>query len=340
MKVITEEFEVNSRYLTEGSGVKLPHKVDTAKLIEKKQIVRGTILSISNDKFKVTINGIGIAECSTSEISVSSCSYGDLKRMVGKQCDFLITSDDGGIITVSRKAIQDEVIKYFKEEVKLGSIIQGKILAVRKYGIKVDVGRGTVGIIRYRNLFLNKMDKYYKVGEEIPVIYNGLSDDNTVLLSTIELFGTWEDNIKLYSSGDTVVGYVKKISEFGAFITLAPNLTGLADSIDGFNLKVGDYVSVEIKSIQDAKMRIKLSIVSKLANNVEIPIKYFITSGRIVKWQYENEDFNTEECHRRIEPVDYNIKGLVEMRDKFLHQVEASKEGLGEEGESEEGLVE
>ena len=72
-------------------------------------------------------------------------------------------------------------------------------------------------------------------------------------------------------------GYVLKIEDYGIFVELTPNLAGLAEVRP--NTKIGQSVSVYIKSIIPEKMKIKLIIVETFDKTLEkVPIKYFIES--------------------------------------------------------------
>lgn len=86
-------------------------------------------------------------------------------------------------------------------------------------------------------------------------------DNNKILLSYKELLGSWEDNIKKFEEGSTVVGIVRETekSKNGIFIELAPNLVGLAEYKDG--TEYGQNVSVYIKRIIPDKKKVKLIIV-------------------------------------------------------------------------------
>ena len=80
-------------------------------------------------------------------------------------------------------------------------------------------------------------------------------------------------------------GIVRSVQEYGSFIELAPNLSGLADSRDG--LVPGDPVSVYIKSIRPERMKVKLQVIEKLPPlAAPDPIRYQITDGVLSHWVY------------------------------------------------------
>ena len=100
-----------------------------------------------------------------------------------------------------------------------------------------------------------------------------------------ELLGTWMENASCFRPGETVRGTVRSVKEYGSFIELSPNLSGLADTREG--LRPGDGVSVFIKSIRPERMKIKLHIIETLPPAPEPePLHYQITDGRVERWVY------------------------------------------------------
>ncbi|MEG2857631.1 MAG: 30S ribosomal protein S1, partial [Clostridia bacterium] len=112
-------------------------------------------------------------------------------------------------------------------------------------------------------------------------------DEGRITLTHRELLGTWEQNIAHFEVGQTVRGIVRGIEQYGVFVELAPNLSGLAERRD--DIKEGDAVSVYIKNIAAQKMKIKLIIIDVLEEKSLALLSkrdYFITDGHIDTWQY------------------------------------------------------
>ena len=79
-----------------------------------------------------------------------------------------------------------------------------------------------------------------------------------MILTYKELLGTWEDNIKEFSEGDTVEGIARETEKQknGIFVELKPNLVGLADYKE--NIIYGQKVRVNIRKIIPEKRKVKL----------------------------------------------------------------------------------
>ena len=111
------------------------------------------------------------------------------------------------------------------------------------------------------------------------------------------LLGTWSENAACFAPGETVVGIVRSVEDYGVFIEIAPNLAGLAEA--DRSLHPGQAVSVYIKNILPDKMKIKLVVVNKnLAQPLRFEPHYFVTRGRIKKWTY-----STPQSRKQIETV-------------------------------------
>ena len=93
------------------------------------------------------------------------------------------------------------------------------------------------------------------------------------------------ENASRFAPGDTVQGVIRSIRDYGAFVELTPNLSGLADVKEG--TAEGDRVSVFIRSIRPERMKIKLQIIQRLPPRLApTPPRYQITDGRLERWGY------------------------------------------------------
>lgn len=84
--------------------------------------------------------------------------------------------------------------------------------------------------------------------------------DKKVNLSSKELYGSWEQNVKDIHVGQTYKGIVRETAKGnkGIFVELKPNLVGMSEFKP--NYAFGDKVEVLIKKIIPEKKKIKLKI--------------------------------------------------------------------------------
>ena len=97
--------------------------------------------------------------------------------------------------------------------------------------------------------------------------------------------GTWTENAKLFTHGETVSGVIRSIEDYGIFVELTPNLSGLAEYTS--DVYEGQQASVYIKSIIPEKMKFKLIIVDAFdARYPKAKPHYFIKNGHIDEFCY------------------------------------------------------
>ena len=262
----------------------------------KKMIIEGTaILCDSDHNLTVDLGvergivphseaALGIDDGKTREIAIIS--------RVGKPVSCIVTDiDSDGNITLSRKKAQEMALSHFFETMRPGDIIPATVTHLEPFGAFCDIGCGNISLLGIESISISRIshpsDRFAE-GDNIFAVISRLDRDNKrVFLSHRELLGTWEENVKKFEIGQTVCGIVRGIEEYGIFVELAPNLSGLAEFRD--DVDIGDSISVFIKNIIPEKMKIKLVIIDKLENTLINRIKpsdYFISSGHISEWRY------------------------------------------------------
>lgn len=213
---------------------------------------------------------------------------------VGKPTSFVITGitvDGGGKprFTLSRRAAQEQAIAWLLEHSQVGTVLPARVSHLEKFGAFVDLGCGVTSLVPLENISVSRIphpSDRFRVGQDILVAVTGIDAAACrFYLSHKELLGTWLENAAAFSPGDAVPGVVRGIQDYGIFIELAPNLSGLADWRGDVDL--GDAVSVYIKSIRPESRKIKLQIIESLRTLREPEeLRYFITGGVVRDWNY------------------------------------------------------
>lgn len=228
---------------------------------------------------------LGLAEGSTREIAILS--------RVGKPVSFTVAAVSGTeatpVILLSRRRAQELSMRYCMDQLVPGAVISATVTHMESFGAFVDIGCGVVSMIGIENISISRIphpDRRFSVGQEIFAVVTRLEPAlGRISLTHKELLGTWNENIVGFAAGMTVEGFVRGIKEYGAFIELAPNLSGLAELRPG--LTEGDRVSVYIKGIFPDRMKIKLLIIDRLPHIGGPPaIRYFIPDGLMTHWKY------------------------------------------------------
>ena len=187
---------------------------------------------------------------------------------VNKRVQFKIKEikrDENGEVEVilSRKAVEIEVKEWMYKNLKEGMVLSGIVRNMEQYGAFIDIGGGVTGLLHIEDISVARImhpNERFKIGDKIKVMVK--SFDRTtgkIVLTHKELLGTWEDNIKDFKEGTTVIGIARAREKNGIFVELRPNLVGLADHKPG--VEYGQRVSIFIKKIIPEKKKIKLVIV-------------------------------------------------------------------------------
>ena len=212
---------------------------------------------------------------------------------VGKPTCFTVTAleaDGKGapVALLSRRAAQEEAMAYFLDHLEPGSLLTGRITRLESFGAFVDIGRGIVAMLPIEHISVSRIahprDRFQTGQKILAAVWSIDRAARRIALTHRELLGTWMENASRFRPGETVRGVVRTVKDYGSFIELAPNLSGLADAKE--RLAPGDGVSVYIKSIRPERMKIKLQVIEKLPPAPPEPIRYQITDGKLERWTY------------------------------------------------------
>ena len=281
MFIIEEEINMEEqKFMPEGWNL-LDNEVDEelerkvtilTEAMEKNETLEGLVTMADSDfNLHVDLDGIkGIVP--RSEVS-STVEADGLPRpvasitKVNKRVQFKIKEikRENGQVTVvlSRKAVELEVRDWMFKNLKEGMVLSGIVRNMEQYGVFIDIGGGVTGLLHIEDISVARImhpEERFKIGDKIKVMVKSFDKaTGKIVLTHKELLGTWEDNIKDFQEGTTVIGIARAREKNGIFVELRPNLVGLADHRPG--VEYGQRVSVFIKKIIPEKKKIKLVIV-------------------------------------------------------------------------------
>lgn len=198
--------------------------------------------------------------------------------------------DDLFIVDCSRKQVQKICYDNYISNLTPGDVIDAYVLKIMNYGIFCDIGCGIVALLPTNNIsvthIVNPAIELRDIST-LKVVVNHIDENYRVELTHKELLGTWEEEVTSFNEDDVTYGTVLSVEEYGVFVRLSQNLSGLAD-VTELELKPGDLVSVRIQSIQNRNMKIKLTIIDKVGTATDKPMrfKYYITEPHIKDWVY------------------------------------------------------
>ncbi|MDO4566222.1 MAG: S1 RNA-binding domain-containing protein, partial [Oscillospiraceae bacterium] len=216
-----------------------------------------------------------------------------LLAKIGRPVCFNITGfkSEGGrtVALLSRRSVQESFIKERLSSLKPGAVLDCRITHLARFGAFADLGRGVAALLPLDAISVSRIyspaDRLY-TGEILKVLLRSRDELGRIVLSLKELLGSWEENAALFSKGDTVEGIVRSCPDYGVFIELAPNLTGLSEPFEG--AREGMRARVFLKNIIPKKMKIKLDILELYEALKERPDdpRYFFEGERMTHFRY------------------------------------------------------
>ena len=239
------------------------------KDLRENSIVRGTIIDI---KPQVILVDIGYK----SEGVIPAAEFEDDDIQVGDEVEVLLEkleNDEGMVVLSKEKAAHkqnwDKIVKVFQE----GGLVKGKVKAVVKGGLMVNVGveaflpGSQIDIIPPKDLteYVGNVYEFkiVKINDDRKNIV--LSRREVIEAERAEQRQRFLDTVKI---GDKVDGVVKNITDFGAFVDLN-GMDGLLHITDmswgrvnhpSEVLVIGQHLLVQILDVNKEKERVSLGI--------------------------------------------------------------------------------
>lgn len=294
---------MNPTYYPEGMFPKSLRADEMTREQLKKACLEGTILEATarsatpQHDLLVDLGGIqGIIPRADTAIGIADGTVRDIAILsrVGKPVCFQIASVDGlyeprPTLLLSRKAAQQEALHYLLHDIPTGTVLPAVVTHLDRFGAFCDIGCGNVSLLSIEHISISRINHSRDRFQEGQHIFVAIGSQDPVLgrinLTHKELLGTWQENAQNFSVGETVVGVVRSVKDYGVFIELSPNLSGLAEYRE--DLRPGDRVSVYIKAIVPERQKVKLIVIRTLPQDVPLPpLHYYKTSGSVQGWHY------------------------------------------------------
>ena len=204
---------------------------------------------------------------------------------VGMTLQFLIVrlEENGRNIVLSRKTLMEaeakEVRKAFFDDLKVGSVISGRVTKLMPYGAFVEIIPGVEGMVHISELSWSRVENTQDAvaeGEEVRVKVIGIEENaktgqHKLSLSIKQaLEDPWLSVGDQFKTGDKTTGKVTRLAKFGAFVEISPGIEGMVHLSEmSYHKRVmkpeevvqkGDLVSVMVKDVDGEARRISLSI--------------------------------------------------------------------------------
>ncbi|MDD7251657.1 MAG: 30S ribosomal protein S1 [Prevotellaceae bacterium] len=247
------------------------------KALETKEVVKGFVKFRTKGGMIVDVFGIE-AFLPGSQIDVKPIRDYDI--FVGKTMEFQVIkiNQEYKNVVVSHKALIEAEIEQQKKEIisklEKGQILEGTVKNITTYGVFVDLG-GVDGLIHITDLSWGRVNDPHEIVEldqKIKVVILDFDDEKKrIQLGLKQLtphpWDALDPNLKV---GDKVHGKVVVMTDYGAFVEVAPGVEGLIHvsemswsshlrSAQDF-MKVGDEVDAVILTLDREQRKMSLGV--------------------------------------------------------------------------------
>lgn len=195
-----------------------------------------------------------------------------LQKLIGVEFTVKIISIDkenGKLILSEKEAFATERTSALGN-IQVGSVVEGTISGIVKFGIFVafDGLEGLVHISEIAWGHVKDAHDFGRLGDKVQVKVIGIEGDKISLSMKQLSLDPWAEISAKYKIGDKIKGKITRIAQFGAFIELTNEISGLihsseipgdpADPADV--LKVGQSVDATVIEVNLDEKRIGLSL--------------------------------------------------------------------------------
>ena len=208
---------------------------------------------------------------------VSDTYEKDLSKFKDQEIEFVITEFDPRkrriignrkTLLVAKKA---ELQKELFAKIKVGDVIEGTVKNVTDFGAFIDLG-GVDGLLHISEMSWGRVEnpkKVFTVGQQVRVFIKNITDTKIALSMKFEDENPWNGAAEKYAVGNVVKGKVARMTDFGAFVELAPGVDALLhvsqisqEHVEKPSdvLKIGQEVEAKIVDFNEEDKKISLSI--------------------------------------------------------------------------------
>ncbi len=228
--------------------------------------------------FEVKVAGSVRAFCPYSQMGLRRTDNPD--AYVGRHLSFRITEygEKGRNIVLSHRAILEEERQQQKEELREtlreGMTVKGTVTSIREFGAFLSIG-SVEGLLPISEIGWGRVadiNEVLTVGQELEVVVKQINWENDRFSFSLRetQADPWEMVTHAFPEGSFHTGRVARLTNFGAFVTLAPGVDGLIHisrlgsgkriSHPREVLKEGETMEVKVESVDRENRRLSLAL--------------------------------------------------------------------------------
>ena len=199
---------------------------------ENGEVLTGTVSQVLDGGLSVVLDETRIFIPASL---VSDTYERDLGKYKDQEIQFVLTEfnprrrriigDRKQLLVAEKERKQKELL----EKINVGDVIEGTVKNITDFGAFIDLG-GADGLLHISEMSWGRVDnpkKIYKVGDTVKVFIKDIKDTKIALSVKFPEENPWNNAAEKYAAGNVVTGKVARMTDFGAFVELAPGVDAL-----------------------------------------------------------------------------------------------------------------
>jgi len=263
-----------------------------------KRSIAGMVTEVVKGGFRVDVGVPAFMPASRS----GTKDQAEMEKLVGQeiQCKIIKLETATDDVVVDRRVVLEEEEAQARQqkfkELQEGAVVRGTVRSLTDFGAFVDLG-GVDGLLHVADMAWQRISKpadVLAVGDSVEVKVLKINPDTKrISLGLKQLMpDPWTLAGERFQTGERVQGKVSRLTDFGAFIELAPGVDGLIHVSElswskkikrpGDVLKLGEMVEAVVLGVNVAEHRISLGLKQALGDPWEEASKKY-APGTIVE---------------------------------------------------------
>ena len=246
---------------------------------ENHEVLTANVAQVLNGGLSVVIDE---AKIFIPASLVSDTYEKDLTKYNGQEISFVITEfnprrrriigDRKQLLVAEKEKLAEELFA----RIHVGDVVEGTVKNVTDFGAFIDLG-GADGLLHISEMSWGRVEnpkKVFHVGDKVKVFIKDINDKKIALSMKFDDENPWKNASERFAVGTIVTGKVARMTDFGAFVELAPGVDALLhvsqiakEHIDKPSdvLSVGQEVEAKIVEFREEDKKISLSMKALLA---------------------------------------------------------------------------
>jgi small subunit ribosomal protein S1 len=277
---------------------RISKKTEMLEMIQPGEARRGVVKNITDFGVFLDLNGVdGLLHI--TDMTWKRIRHPSEMVSIGQELHVVVLSvdKDKGRVALGLKQKEINPWEQIRQKYPAGSIVKGKIVNLVSYGAFMEIEPGIEGLIHSSEMSwvrnVTDPSEVVQKGQEIEAIVKEVQvDEGKISLSIKEREpNPWNEVEKKYPVGSIVDVVVRNLTNYGAFVELAPGIDGLVHISDLSwvkkishpceVLKKGDKLKAMVLSIDRDTKKITLGV-KQLSENPWDKIKESLVIGKIV----------------------------------------------------------